>query len=177
MATRVIDSLIVFRILKMLTTPFKKMKAYKFGFIDERGNRIKKIKDDDGKEIDNNPITTDEKNSLTPLHRLVFNLKKIIEKLIAYEAEKDKIKSSTNYPADQVADFMADDNTVVKEIIGLAGQLIQEQDNPMVDEVEFLKSIDELIYLLTHYQINYDDDDWVPDDDFEEKTFLKLKAA
>ena len=82
MATRVIDSLIVFRILKMLTTPFKKMKAYKFGFIDERGNRIKKIKDDDGKEIDNNPITTDEKNSLTPLHRLVFNQKDYRESAI-----------------------------------------------------------------------------------------------
>ena len=44
MVNRVIDSLIVFRILKMLTTPFRKQQAYKFGFIDERGNRIKKIK-------------------------------------------------------------------------------------------------------------------------------------
>ena len=104
-------------------------------------------------------------------------LRKIIEKIIAYEAEKNKITSSTDYAADQVADFMSDDSTVVKEIIGLAGQLIQEQDNPIADEVELLKSIDELIYLLTHYQIEYDDDDWIPDDDFDEKTFLKLKAA
>lgn len=109
MAGRIIDSLIVFRILKMLTTPFKKMKAYKFGFIDERGNRIKKIKDDDGKEIDNNPVTTDEKNSLTPLHRLVFNLKRIIEKVpfgksafASYAVALLLLKEEMNIPTEQV---------------------------------------------------------------------------
>ena len=80
MVGRVIDSLIVFRILKMLTTDFKKTPAYKFGFIDRDGNRIKKIPHPEIKNqfIENNPKTKEEKNSLTPLHRLVFNLKKII---------------------------------------------------------------------------------------------------
>lgn len=80
---RVIDTLIVFRILKMLTTPFNKMQAYKFGFIDERGNRIKYLPNPDNPNVKerNDPITTEEKNSLTPLHRLVFNLKRIIEKV------------------------------------------------------------------------------------------------
>ena len=78
---RIVDTLIVFRILKMLTTPFNKMKAYKFGFIDKSGNRIKKIENEDGKMVPNEPFTKAEKNSLTPLHRLVFNLKKIIEKV------------------------------------------------------------------------------------------------
>ena len=45
MVGRVIDSLIVFRILKMLTTDFKKTPAYKFGFIDKDGNRIKFLPD------------------------------------------------------------------------------------------------------------------------------------
>ena len=78
---RIVDTLIVFRILKMLTTPFNKMKAYKFGFIDKSGNRIKKIEDENGKMVPNDPFTKAEKSSLTPLHRLVFNLKKIIEKV------------------------------------------------------------------------------------------------
>ena len=78
---RIVDTLIVFRILKMLTTPFNKMKAYKFGFVDKSGNRIKKIENEDGKMVPNEPFTKAEKNSLTPLHRLVFNLKKIIEKV------------------------------------------------------------------------------------------------
>jgi hypothetical protein len=80
---RVIDTLIVFRILKMLTTPFKKTQAYKFGFIDDRGNRIKYIPNPDNPNVKerNDPITSEEKSALTPLHRLVFNLKKIIEKV------------------------------------------------------------------------------------------------
>lgn len=83
MVGRVIDSLIVFRILKMLTTDFKKTPAYKFGFIDRDGNRIKKIPHPEIKNqfIENNPKTKEEKNSLTPLHRLVFNLKKLLGKL------------------------------------------------------------------------------------------------
>jgi len=79
---RVIDTLIVFRILKMLTTPFDKHPAYKFGFIDDRGKRIKlKSVEGSNQKVENNPKTAEEKASLTPLHRLVFNLKKIIEKV------------------------------------------------------------------------------------------------
>ena len=74
---RIIDTLIVFRILKLLTTPFNKQKAYKFGFIDKDGKRIKKLPDGS----DNKPSSKMEKSSLTLLHRLVFNLKRIIEKV------------------------------------------------------------------------------------------------
>ena len=74
---RIIDTLIVFRILKLLTTPFNKQKAFKFGFIDKDGKRIKKLPDGS----DNKPSSKLEKSSYTFLHRLVFNLKKIIEKV------------------------------------------------------------------------------------------------
>ena len=40
---RIIDTLIVFRILKLLVTPWNKQKAYQLGFIDAKGKRIKKI--------------------------------------------------------------------------------------------------------------------------------------
>ena len=77
---RIIDTLIVFRILKLLTTPFEKQKAYTFGFIDKKGNRIThKMKD--GVKVRNVPFTKMEKSSLTLLHRLVFNLKRLIEKV------------------------------------------------------------------------------------------------
>jgi len=78
---RIVDTLIVFRILKMLTTPWEKMQAYKFGFIDNKGTRVKHITDEEGNKIPNEPETSAEKSSLTPLHRLVFNLKKIINKV------------------------------------------------------------------------------------------------
>ena len=68
---RIVDTLIVFRILKMLTTPWEKFDAYKLGLIDKKGTRIKDKKSE----------TKEEKNALTLLHRLVFNLKRIVNKV------------------------------------------------------------------------------------------------
>ena len=39
-----IDLFVSYRFLKLLTTPFEKTDAYKFGIIDEKGNRIRKEK-------------------------------------------------------------------------------------------------------------------------------------
>ena len=77
---RIVDTLIVFRILKLLVTPFNKQKAYTFGFIDKDGKRITH-KMRDGVKVRNVPFTKMEKSSMTMLHRLVFNLKRIIEKV------------------------------------------------------------------------------------------------
>jgi len=63
---RIVDNLIVFRILRLLTIPFNKQKAFELGIIDEKGNRNKDV------ELD----STEMKNAYTYLHRLVFNLKK-----------------------------------------------------------------------------------------------------
>jgi len=69
---RAIDALITFRFLKLLVTPFNKTKAYELGIIDERGKNLIKSKD----------LTTfEQKNAYTILHKLVFNVKKLIEKL------------------------------------------------------------------------------------------------
>lgn len=70
--TRVVDNLIAFRVLYMLVTPFEKTDAYKFGIIDKEGNALKKSKD---------LKTTDEKESYTNLHRLVFSLKRLLGKV------------------------------------------------------------------------------------------------
>jgi hypothetical protein len=68
---RIVDTLIVFRILKLLTTKFEKTKAFKLGLIDKDGNRIK----------DKKVESKEEKEAFTLLHRLVFNLKRIIAKV------------------------------------------------------------------------------------------------
>ena len=70
-AMNVVDTVIVFRILKMMTRKWEEMDAYKFGLIDDNGKRIKTKK----------PKTSEEKNSFTLLHRLVFNLKRVLELL------------------------------------------------------------------------------------------------
>ncbi len=75
---RAIDLFVTYRFLKLLTTPFEKTDAFKFGIIDEKGNRVKKPKSTlPAVELN----TSDMKNSYTILHKLVFNIKKIFEKV------------------------------------------------------------------------------------------------
>ena len=71
MASRAIDTVITFRVLKLLTTKWEDHEAFKTGLIDDKGKRIKSVKVD----------TKEKKESYTCLHRLVFNLKRLIEML------------------------------------------------------------------------------------------------
>ena len=72
MATRGVDLLIAYRVIKMLVTPFEKHNAFKYGIIDKDGNVLKKYRTIKG---------TAEKRSYTILHRFVFNLKRILAKV------------------------------------------------------------------------------------------------
>lgn len=83
MVTRVTDTLFTLRLLKMLTTDFEDSPAYKMGFIDRNGNRIKFRQDPNNPnaKVENKPRTNSEKASYTLLHRLVFNLKRVLAKV------------------------------------------------------------------------------------------------
>jgi len=72
MASRGIDFLITYRVVKMLVTPFEKQEAFKFGIIDEKGKVLKKYK---------SLKTEKERKSYTLLNRFVFNLKRILQKV------------------------------------------------------------------------------------------------
>ena len=72
MASRGIDFLITYRVVKLMVTPFEKQEAFKFGIIDERGKVLKKYK---------SLRTERERKSYTLLHRFVFNLKRILQKV------------------------------------------------------------------------------------------------
>ena len=74
---RIVDTLIVFRILKMLTTPWEKYDAFKLGLIDKKGMRMKDPETNKNKKA----VTKKEKSAYTLLHRLVFNLKRILNKV------------------------------------------------------------------------------------------------
>ena len=72
MASRLIDTLITYRIVRLLVTPFERQEAFKQGIIDKDGKVLKKNKE----------LTTDkEKKAYTFLHRFVFNLKRILKKV------------------------------------------------------------------------------------------------
>lgn len=63
------DTIYTYRFLKLLVTPFSKTEAFKLGIIDESGKRIK------DKKIE----TSEERAAFNLFHRLVFNLKRLIE--------------------------------------------------------------------------------------------------
>ena len=71
MASKIADLVLVYQFLKRLTTPFDETPAFDLGIIDERGNRIK------SKDLK----TTEEKNAYGYFDRLVFNVKKLLERL------------------------------------------------------------------------------------------------
>ena len=71
MASRGIDFLITYRVVKLMVTPFEKQEAFKFGIIDEKGKVLKKYK---------SLKTEKERKSYTLLNRFVFNLKRILQK-------------------------------------------------------------------------------------------------
>jgi len=69
---RLVDTLITYRVIKLLVTPWEKHEAFKFGIIDNKGKVLKKARElKDSKE----------KNAYTYLHRFVFNLKRILQKV------------------------------------------------------------------------------------------------
>ena len=75
---RAVDLFVTYRFIKLLTTPFNKTDAYKYGIIDDKGNRIR---EDNSTRVKVELTTSTLKNSYTILHKLVFNIKKIFSKL------------------------------------------------------------------------------------------------
>ena len=72
MANRAIDLLITYRLIKLLVTKFENQEAFKFGIIDKNGKVLRKYR---------TLTKTSEKKSYTILHRFVFNLKRILQKV------------------------------------------------------------------------------------------------
>ena len=134
---RAIDALITFRFLKLLVTPFNKTKAYELGIIDERGKNLIKGK---------NLTTFEQKNAYTILHKLVFNVKKLIEKLpggktriASYAAALFLIKENTEMDDFTLLEkefhkYLKDndliepyDNGIIREVIDFADKLTKGQ--------------------------------------------------
>ena len=64
-----IDLFVAYRFLRILTTPWEDQEAFKLGIIDKDGKLLRKV---------NTLTKPEEKKAFTLLHRLVFNLKRIL---------------------------------------------------------------------------------------------------
>lgn len=69
---QIVDNLLAFRILNMLVQGFTETKAFELGIIDADGRQLIKIQDF---------TSSEQKNAYNYLTRLVFNIKKIINKM------------------------------------------------------------------------------------------------
>lgn len=69
---RLVDSVIAYRILRMLTAPFEETEAFKLGIIDAKGKELKPMR---------SLNSANERDAYTILHRMVFRIKRIIEKV------------------------------------------------------------------------------------------------
>ena len=67
-----LDVMIAYKFVKILATPWVKTDAYKLGLIDDKGKVLKKRKD---------LKTGTERKAYTLIHRLVWNIKKLLDKL------------------------------------------------------------------------------------------------
>ena len=109
--SRAADLGYAFRFLKLLTTPWNKLKAYELGIVDENGKNLKKAKELKTKE---------EKSAYTIFHRLVFNIKRLLNKipggkstLASYAAALYLIKEHTGMSEEKIEEIITkvlDDN-------------------------------------------------------------------
>ena len=70
--SRAVDLFVTYRFLKLLVTPWKKQEAYKLGIIDDKGKNLIKSSKFEKEE---------QRSAFTLLHRLVFNCKRIMQKI------------------------------------------------------------------------------------------------
>ena len=159
MASRLVDTLITYRIVKLLVTPFERQEAFKQGIIDKDGKVLKK-----NKELKTNA----EKKAYTFLHRFVFNLKRVLAKVgirgalgsfaVAaalllkenkeYAQHKTLIESTIiNYlkETNQYDDFLAEHREIIEiddEPIGnFFGVDVYEKEGKLISEFEYAKTL------------------------------------
>lgn len=114
--TKSADMVYTLRFLRLLTTPWEETNAYKEGLIDAEGNKLKK------------PLTTREKEVYNYFHRLVFNIKKLINKV---PGGKTKIASyaSALYLIKEKLELTDDSLEKILEELGLDTDIFLEESS------------------------------------------------
>ena len=94
------DTYYAYRFVKILSTPWEEMDAYEFGIIDENGKVLRKSR---------TLKTSEEKDAYTLFHRLVFSIKRLLEKFPGgktvvgrYAAALFLIKETTGMSDEQI---------------------------------------------------------------------------
>ena len=139
--SRAVDLFVVYRFLKLLVTPWKKQEAYKLGIIDDKGKVLIKSK---------NFERLDQRNAFTLLHRLVFNCKRIMQKIPFVRSQlgtyatalfllKEHYKIE-NIPEGEVTKYLLENNlinlndNISEEVVGF-GNMLPAGEYKLKDQV------------------------------------------
>ena len=153
---RAVDLFVTYRFIKLLTTPFNKTDAYKFGIIDDEGNRIRE-KNSSRVKVE---LTTSElKNSYTILHKLVFNIKKIFLKLPILKSKIGTYAAALFLLKDTFKEHVEDPNFFESELIKYLKENNIEFDNEISEEVVgFGEILPKGNYVLVNDILNKEDE-------------------
>ena len=127
---RAVDLFVTYRFLKLLTTPFNKTDAFKFGIIDKDGNRIKK--EDGSVEVLRTP---DEKGAYTILHKLIFNIKKLFGKVPGLRTKVGTYAAALFLLKDTFKEHVEDPDIFEKEFMKYLKEEGYELDNSISEDV------------------------------------------
>ena len=152
-----IDLFVSYRFLKLLTTPFKRTDAFKLGIVDENGNRITK-KDSDAVAVE--LATTQQKNAYTILHKLVFNIKKLFNKVPGLRTKVGTYAAALFLLKDTFKEHVEDPNFFESELIKYLKENNIEFDNEISEEVVgFGEILPKGNYVLVNDILNKEDEE------------------
>ena len=154
MASPAIDAFITFRFLKLLVTPFDKTEAYNLGIIDKRGKVLRKYKTLERIE---------ERQAYTILHRLVFNIKKLIEKVPGGKSRLASYAAALFLIKEHVKEYQDSDGQLLeKELYKYLkdNDLVLEDDGDIKEEITFADKLLKGTYKLVQ-DVGVDEDDKV----------------
>ena len=148
---RAIDALITFRFLKLLVAPFNKTKAYELGIIDERGKNLIKSRDLN---------TIEMRNSYTILHKLVFNIKKLFNKVPGLKTKVGTYAAALFLLKDTFKESVDDPDVFEKEFIKFLKENDIEFDSEISEEViGFGEVLPKGNYVLVNDILNKEDEE------------------
>jgi hypothetical protein len=134
-----VDSIIAFRVLHMLVQNFEDTPAYRLGIIDKNGKELKHMKDLN---------TVQMRDAYTLLHRLIFRLKRIINKV---PIENKKLVSLAAAYA-----LIREDLANGKESINLEEKFLKKLDEDLTAEIQELTEAMDKNKILSFRQFRED---------------------
>ena len=121
-----IDLFVAYRFLRILTTTWEDQEAFKLGIIDKNGKLLRKA---------NTLTKPEEKKAFTLLHRLVFNLKRILHKIPAVRSKIGTYATALFLLKQHFADQVEEEDTIEN---AFSGWLI---DNGYITKEELEESV------------------------------------